>query len=480
MARRDSARLTSSHRIRSSLLELAAAAALALGPASGQAASLSEVRVGTHSDHTRIVLQLDSAADYRIVSSGKDELVVALDAQSVTRKVASKSPLVRGVRVEASGAGSTVHVALARRDVQVTEMILANPPRIVFDLARGESAPSTADVMMQPKPEAVAAKPVEATKPVLVADAHPTEAASAQLPAKSAPSEAPVVAAADPPTAPSGSDPKPAEASPPPEPAKLVDAGHPAAPPAMPAPPPAVEPAETAPAALPSHRQAPAPGNSSDSASSWLIGTLMSPTGLVVVGAGLIAGLAMVVMRRRAAADDDPLYSVMSAEDAGGEADEASMPGASWGERPERSAEQDARGFEAESEASYEELPLSRLGSAGTPAGTAGRANGSIFDAESSPAAGGTGSSSGAANLGGALHADALRAAADLESRIGDLERRLEQLGEARERLERQVAAQTEELRVQRAAIARTQRVVRSMTKGDDLVTEPVPRSPNA
>jgi hypothetical protein len=33
---------------------------------------------------------------------------------------------------------------------------------------------------------------------------------------------------------------------------------------------------------------------------------------------------------------------------------------------------------------------------------------------------------------------------------------------------------------VQRAAIARTQRVVRSMTKGDDLVTEPVPRSPNA
>ena len=72
------------------------------------------------------------------------------------------------------------------------------------------------------------------------------------------------------------------------------------------------------------------------------------------------------------------------------------------------------------------------------------------------------------------------RIAAELENRVQDLERRLEQLTEARERLERQVAAQTEELRVQRAAIARTQRVVRSITKGEDLATEPVPRAPQA
>jgi len=75
---------------------------------------------------------------------------------------------------------------------------------------------------------------------------------------------------------------------------------------------------------------------------------------------------------------------------------------------------------------------------------------------------------------------DAVRKANEVEGRVAELERRLEQLVEARERLERQVAAQTEELRVQRAAIARTQRVVRSMTKGDELVTEPVPRAPNA
>jgi hypothetical protein len=75
---------------------------------------------------------------------------------------------------------------------------------------------------------------------------------------------------------------------------------------------------------------------------------------------------------------------------------------------------------------------------------------------------------------------DVTRLAAELGDRVQELERRLEQLTEARERLERQVTAQTEELRVQRAAIARTQRVVRSITKGEDLATEPVPRTPQA
>jgi hypothetical protein len=68
----------------------------------------------------------------------------------------------------------------------------------------------------------------------------------------------------------------------------------------------------------------------------------------------------------------------------------------------------------------------------------------------------------------------------ETERRIAELERRIEQLAEARERLERQVAAQTEELRVQRAAIARTQRVVRSIAKTEDIATEPVPRAPSA
>jgi hypothetical protein len=69
---------------------------------------------------------------------------------------------------------------------------------------------------------------------------------------------------------------------------------------------------------------------------------------------------------------------------------------------------------------------------------------------------------------------------AEVERRVAELERRLEQLTEARERLERQVAAQTEELRVQRAAIARTQRALRGMNRGEEeQATEPALREPN-
>ena len=67
----------------------------------------------------------------------------------------------------------------------------------------------------------------------------------------------------------------------------------------------------------------------------------------------------------------------------------------------------------------------------------------------------------------------------ELMTRLGTLETRLEESNEARERLETQVAAQSEELRVQRAAIARTQRALRSLSRTDeDQATEPALRNP--
>lgn len=67
-----------------------------------------------------------------------------------------------------------------------------------------------------------------------------------------------------------------------------------------------------------------------------------------------------------------------------------------------------------------------------------------------------------------------------METRIASLESSLQQLIQAREQIERQLAAQTEELRVQRAAIARTQRAVRTIGEREDEggATEPVPRAP--
>jgi septal ring factor EnvC (AmiA/AmiB activator) len=76
-----------------------------------------------------------------------------------------------------------------------------------------------------------------------------------------------------------------------------------------------------------------------------------------------------------------------------------------------------------------------------------------------------------------AVAATGLDAEDETERRIAHLEKRIEELGEARDRLERQIAAQTEELRVQRAAIARTQRVLRSIApKGDEEPSEPLVR----
>jgi hypothetical protein len=85
------------------------------------------------------------------------------------------------------------------------------------------------------------------------------------------------------------------------------------------------------------------------------------------------------------------------------------------------------------------------------------------------------------ARMGGSAAAepspDIARMLQDFERRIATLEARLDESNEAREKLERQVAAQSEELRVQRAAIARTQRALRTMTRGDeDKATEPALR----
>nr|MCS5635253.1 hypothetical protein [Myxococcota bacterium] len=54
------------------------------------------------------------------------------------------------------------------------------------------------------------------------------------------------------------------------------------------------------------------------------------------------------------------------------------------------------------------------------------------------------------------------------EEKIRDLQEQLEEAVTSRERIERQMAAQNEELRVQRAAIARTQRAVRNISRPEE------------
>jgi septal ring factor EnvC (AmiA/AmiB activator) len=87
----------------------------------------------------------------------------------------------------------------------------------------------------------------------------------------------------------------------------------------------------------------------------------------------------------------------------------------------------------------------------------------------------------GGATSAGAGDAEVSRLVRELERRMAQMETRLDETTEARERLERQVAAQAEELRVQRAAIARTQRALRSLNRpAEEQATEPAIREPSA
>ncbi len=75
------------------------------------------------------------------------------------------------------------------------------------------------------------------------------------------------------------------------------------------------------------------------------------------------------------------------------------------------------------------------------------------------------------------VEVDVARRLLEFERRVEQVEARLDTSSDTRERLERQVAAQGEELRVQRSAIARTQRALRSLSRGDaEEATEPARR----
>jgi len=83
---------------------------------------------------------------------------------------------------------------------------------------------------------------------------------------------------------------------------------------------------------------------------------------------------------------------------------------------------------------------------------------------------------------GAAIPEEFQQMVAEMNRRMESLESRCDELVDARDRLERQVAAQTEELRVQRAAIARTQRAVRNLGRPEEEqqeATEPALRDPN-
>ena len=466
------------------------------------AAEIVEVRVGKHPTFTRVVFELDRPAGYRIERSNPSvdaaELIVSLEASSITRSVTKKKALIEQVDVEPQGRRSVARVRLAEEGLHLKEMILANPPRIVLDLINDAPAPSVAEskptpastatgeeqsfddivAQIEPEPAVVeeALAPVEKTvvfeelapAPVVppTPEPAPIEVASEDT-GEALFEDDPTVAEADLADESSavGSEPS---TSVPAEPEDIADV--------MPLTQPAPTPAEPA-----TSRPMVATTEPADDVADMMMYALAG--GALFMGIG-----AYVLVRRRGSSGDDGEWDddevvggfdgeTASAPDANpfvaadeestvAEADDqAVVPGMTTGDGttvvsvPDEEKESESVVFDAEENDMDDMEVISR-----------DQVNESLGSPAMSPVAGGAAE-------------DMQQMFAAMTRRMEALEFRCDELVDARDRLERQVAAQTEELRVQRAAIARTQRAVRNLGRGDDAseeqeATEPALREP--
>jgi hypothetical protein len=504
-----------------------AALAILAGPA--WSARVVEVRIGNHPKFTRVVFELDAPAGYRIERREVDggfELVVKLSAASAPRQLKSRSPVVAGVDLAQSGTESVARVRMRGGSPRVKELILGGPPRIVLDFMLPDAVASEASappVAHEPETGSSAeAPPVVAKKdaPEVAgseAKAEKTEAMrEVRKPATEAPKANGAAAApkqaekiqpsqlaekaqppqlAEKPQPPVASQklampstPKPADvpiaqveralegerivqpkvARPdlpkPPEVASPAPVPTPSAPAVEPPKSAAKPPFETLPKPLakapttsvPTRKAEPRGpfGLSLSGSDPWLT--------LGLVAAGLLLFLIVVVslLRRhskptsldalalaRGAGESmesgDVFKTIADARTSETKASEATYPVAGPGlfddEREKGESEMDVA----------MDLPIDR---------ESRRARAPSMDSDS--------------DFGPLVQ--------ELERRMAQLESRLDEANEARERLERQVTAQSEELRVQRAAIARTQRALRGMTRiGEEQATEPALRDPS-
>jgi hypothetical protein len=373
----------------------------------GPTASLTDLRVGVHPDHTRIVIETDSAAPY-VMEPGDEEVVIRLDAAAAAEAVTAKRPDLIWVKVEPAPDGTDVRIQL-KRPVDVKPMVLTRPDRIVLDLyARAEPVDAT------PLPAPVVL-PEDEPAPVVVAESEPAPAAEPEL--EFAP-ELPELGDEPDLLEPQLEEPiafEPEE--------ELIEEGMEDAPEVefaeeeslAPVPSLDEEEAVLEQASGPTTPAAPAP-----SARPYLFGA----TAIVLM-------VVFVWLNRRLRADKKSTMPEFPEED-------ESSPFAT----PERaiSVTEEAGTGESVFDVEPDSLEPEEVPSLRTP----------LPEAEP-------------------VDED--------DRRIAHLEKRIEELSEAKDRLERQIAAQTEELRVQRAAIARTQRVLRSIApKGDDEPSEPLVR----
>jgi hypothetical protein len=426
--------------------------AVFLAFASGSfAADLRDIRVGLNKDYTRVVLETDAKAAYTLSQNG-GAVTLQVQASARPQAVAAKGPHVAWVRVEPTGSAATVKLEL-RRPARVKQMVLTGPNRIVIDVYTDESA---------------APAPIAAAKP----EPKPEPPPPVAPPSEPEPSPAPAVAEAPPTPRPDDEAALLAEADAVLGPAPVVPGDEIAANEGVASEPEdgsldGVDAAQAEEAAAEADVAPPAPPIRNATKPSGGILSLFSNPYLLGVLALVMLGLVVILVKRR------PVASAAAAESA--EEEQVVL----FPSSAEAEAAAALEGGESADEVAYE-AGATGMSETAPPA----EESASSFDFEApsevepekpdvEPARGALLSTIGAVTSTAAFEPPAPRAEgglnlAELERRLTLLETRLEEVIDAKDRLERQVSAQTEELRVQRAAIARTQRVLRSVVRPDD------------
>ena len=415
------------------------AAILLLAAFPAKAANLVGVRIGVHEKYTRVVLETDARAPCWIESSDSEELVLRLNASSGARVIASKqSAHLASIAVVPAGVGvSEIRLAL-RGPVEAEKLVLSAPHRIVLDLRdAGEAvaAPPTAGepALPTPLPEPVAEAIPES------ADAPPaplTEAPLESMPAEPAPEE--VEESEEVVAAPGHPEPDPSAVLA----AEEAEEPVPAAPETPTLAPPAVVPPQPA-----------AGGGLLDG----LPTPLDQPLFLGALVVFLIFAIAYAVARRRGAAEEEEPATPFAA---GEPFSVDEQPGVAESQE-DSEADLPVASAAASQESSLFDQPVERVEPLDEPQSEA-----AAPDREEVAVA-----------LPVAESARGADPSQELERRLAQLEERMDEMVDTKDRLGRQIAAQTEELRVQRAAIARTQRMLRDLTRPGDEATEPVPKT---
>jgi hypothetical protein len=453
-------------------------------------AELIEVRVGNHPTFTRVVFEFDAPTGYRIERRAEGEaenvIVVTLDAASRPRNIVSRSPGVASVSVEDGFDRAIARISTRKPGLPIKEMILRDPPRVVLDLMLGKSAPAVAPAepalaktVTEPKPE-----PERVAKPAPERVVKP--APEPEVPALE-PAPKSEIAAVEP-------EPELAAAETEFEPEVIAEPVTPTES--------VVDEVEEEVVAVEEmvrvaeeERAPEAEARPAAEAESQEVPFDIATVGMIAGGALALILVASFAIRRRRALPNDMDVTALAAE--GESADEASdddrIPTGGFSmEAPVGGETHPAEDFElgGAGQPSDENKPIDSIASESDVA--PGLFDGAPQEEEAmtmenqdlpitrmdSEAA--TQLGAGAALVGASDDSDIARIVQELERRVAHLETRLDESIDSRERLERQVAAQSEELRVQRAAIARTQRALRSLNRTEeDQATEPALRDPS-